>query len=58
MLPKRHLVDDDDPIFEGGHRTPEPPPTPREMFHTISLSLAGILFMVLVIVFFASVLAR
>lgn len=55
MFPDRTTLADRE-IFKGQHYTPEPPPTPAEMFRALGLALAAVLYMVLVICLFASTL--
>jgi hypothetical protein len=55
MFPDRTALADRE-IFKGQHYTPEPPPTPAEMFRALGLALAAVLYIVLVICLFASIL--
>ena len=55
MFPDRRPLADRE-IFKGQHYTPEPPPTPAEMFRALGLALAAVLYMVLVICLLASTL--
>ncbi len=54
----RYQLDPNDPIYRRSRGAPEPPPTAAEMFRTLALAFAGIVFMVVVILFFATVLVR
>ena len=52
----RNSTKEYDPILSGRHRSLEPPPTPKEMFRTLGLSFAAVLFMILVVVLLATIL--